>query len=89
MPRSLRRLLVWAVAVVGIILMALGVVEFRELLVVGKVPPERLGRQVAFTTIQLAVGLGLIVWCLVASKTWARGGKGGTAGDETRTSGGR
>ncbi|MGH8071652.1 MAG: hypothetical protein ACRERE_41745 [Candidatus Entotheonellia bacterium] len=89
MQRSSRKFLVGAIALVGIILIALGMVEWRELLVVGKVPAERLGRQVAYMTISLAVGLWLIVWYIVAGRMWARRDQGGTAGDETRSSGAR
>jgi hypothetical protein len=36
--------LVSVIALLGIILIVLGVVALHELLIVGKVPPERLGR---------------------------------------------
>jgi hypothetical protein len=55
--RPSRKCLVWVIALVRIVLIGLGAVELRELMIVGKVPPERLGRQVAYTTISLAVGL--------------------------------
>ena len=89
MQRSSRKRLAGVIALVGIVLIALGVVELRELMIVGKVPPESLGRQVAYTTISLAVGLWLVVWYLVAGRMWARRDQGGTAGDETRSSGAR
>jgi len=79
--RSSRKLLVGAIALVGIILIALGVVELRELMIVGKVPPESLGRQVAYTTISLAVGLWLIVWYLVPEGC----GLAGTRGERLET----
>ena len=82
-----RKLLVVAIAVVGIILIVLGAIGWRELLVVGKVPPERLGRQVAYTTISLAIGFWCIVWWLVAGMAWARGVQTGITAGETRPSG--
>lgn len=87
MQSSSRKLWVGAIALGGIILLALGIVEFRELLVVGKVPPERLGRQVGYTTVPLVLGLWVIVWYLVAGRAWARGVRSGTSGGETRSSG--
>ncbi|MGH8056040.1 MAG: hypothetical protein ACREOH_02210 [Candidatus Entotheonellia bacterium] len=86
MQRSSRTLLVGALALGGIILLVLGIVELRELLVVGQVPPERLGRQVGYTTVSLALALWVIVWCLVAGKAWARGIQAGTTGGETPSS---
>ena len=85
--RSSRKRLVGVIALVGIILIVLGVVALQELLVVGKVPPERLGRQVVYTIIPLMVGLWLIIWCLVAGMAWARGVQTETTTGETRSSG--
>jgi membrane-bound ClpP family serine protease len=82
-----RKLLVGAIAVVGIILIVLGAIGLRELLVVGKVPPERLGRQVAYATISLAIGFWCIVWCLVAGMAWARRVQTGITTGETRSLG--
>ena len=62
MQRSSRKRLVSVIALLGIILIALGIVELWELMVAGKVPPEGLGRQVVYTTIPLMVGLWLIFW---------------------------
>ncbi len=66
MGRHMRRIVLGVIAVCGIVLVGLGIIEGRELLVVGKVPPERLGHQVASTTLPLVVGLGMIVGGLAA-----------------------
>jgi hypothetical protein len=50
------------VIAIGILLLVLGVIRGRELLVVGEVPAEDLGRVVSFTVLPLVIGLGLIVW---------------------------
>ncbi|MGH7394223.1 MAG: hypothetical protein ACREJF_01280, partial [Candidatus Methylomirabilales bacterium] len=55
-----------------IVLILLGIGGLRELLVIGKVPPEMLGRRVGYTTGSLGLGLVMIVWCLVAGIAWAR-----------------
>ena len=60
----------WArivVIAIGILLLILGVIRGRELLVVGEVPAEDLGRVVSFTVLPLVIGLGLIVWGFVSS----------------------
>lgn len=85
MQSSSRKVWIGVIALGGIILLALGIVELRESLVVGKVLPERLGRQVAYTTVPLVVGLAIIVWCVGAGKGWARGGRPGTTGGEAHS----
>jgi len=77
-----RLLIVGTVALCGVVLLMLGIGGLRELLVIGKVPPELLGRRVGSTVGSLGLGLGLVVWCLVAGLGWARGGQEGTAGGE-------
>jgi membrane-bound ClpP family serine protease len=77
--------LVGAIALSGIILMVLGVVALQELLVVGKVPLERLRCQVAYTTISVAVGFWCIIWYLVAGIAWARGVQTRTTAGGTRS----
>jgi hypothetical protein len=49
----------------AILLLILGVIRGRELLVVGAVPAEDLGRVVGVTVFSLVIGLGLLVWGLV------------------------
>ena len=66
-----RRVLVGVVALGGIVLVVLGIGGLVALTTVGNVPPERLGRQVGYTTVALAFGLWLLVWCLVAGIVWA------------------
>jgi membrane-bound ClpP family serine protease len=85
--RSSRKRLVGVIALVGVILIALGIMALRELMVVGKAPSERLARQVAYTIISLAVGFWCIVWWLVAGVAWARRGQTETSAGETRSSG--
>ena len=75
-----RGILVGAVALAGILLVALGIGGLRELLVIGKVPPELLGRRAGYTVGSLAFGLAMIVWSLVAGLAWARAGRRGTGG---------
>jgi hypothetical protein len=56
----------WGVVIAaGIVLLILGVSRWRELLVVGEVPAEDLGRVVGFTVFSLVIGLGVLVWGLV------------------------
>jgi hypothetical protein len=50
----------------GISLLILGAIRWRELLVAGEVPSKDLGRAVGFTIFSLVIGLGLLVWGLVA-----------------------
>lgn len=69
--------LVGGLALGGILLLVLGIGGLRELLVIGKVPPEMLGRRVGFTVGSLALSTGLITWCLVGGIGWARRGSGG------------
>ena len=87
MGQSGRRFLVGALALCGIVLIILGIGGLRDLLVVGKVPSEMLGRRVGYTTGSLAVGLAMSVWCLIAGITWARSVRVGTAGSEARPAG--
>jgi hypothetical protein len=82
MEQRPRLFVVGTVALCGIVLFILGIGGLRELLVIGKVPPEQLGRRVGYTVGSLGLGLGLVVWCLVAGLGWARGGQEGTAGGE-------
>ncbi|MGH7406532.1 MAG: hypothetical protein ACREKF_00765 [Candidatus Methylomirabilales bacterium] len=88
MGQSGRRFLVGTLALCGILLVVLGIGGLRELLVVGKVPPDMLGRRVSYTTGSLAFGLAMIVWCLVAGIAWARSVRAGTAGPEPHSSDG-
>jgi hypothetical protein len=79
--RSRRRgILVGAVALAGILLVALGIGGLRELLVIGKVPPELLDRRVGYTVGSLAFGSAMIVWSLFAGLAWPRAGRRGTGG---------
>lgn len=87
MQGSSRKRLVGVIALVGIILIVLGALALQELLIIGKVPPERLGHQVAYTTIPLMIGLWLIVWCLVAGVAWVRGVQTRTTAGGTCSSG--
>ncbi|MGH7376267.1 MAG: hypothetical protein ACREKK_02445 [Candidatus Methylomirabilales bacterium] len=86
MGRWGRLFVVGTLALCGILLVVLGMGGLRELLVVGKMPPELLGRRVAYTTGSLGIGLGLIVWCLVAGIAWARSVGVGTAGPKPHSS---
>jgi hypothetical protein len=72
MRTRVRWIIVGAVALCGIGLVVLGMDEGRALLVIGEVPPEQLGQQLAWTVLPLVVGLGTLVWCLTAGRTWAR-----------------
>ncbi len=72
MGQSGRRFLVGALALCGIVLIILGIGGLRDLLVVGKVPSDMLGRRVGYTVGSTVVGAGLIIWCLVAGIAWAR-----------------
>jgi len=72
-----RGILVGAVALAGILLVALGIGGLRELLVIGKIPPELLGRRVGYTVGSLALGSTMIVWSLVAGLARARRGPEG------------
>ena len=81
-----RRFLVGSLALCGIVLVFMGIGGLRELLVVGKVPPELLGRRVAYTTGSLGFGLALLVWCLVAGIAWARSVGAGTARPDPHSS---
>ena len=67
-----RVILVGAVALCGFLLLILGIGVLQDLLDIGKVPPEMLGRKVGSTTGALAIGLGMIVWTLVAGIPWAQ-----------------
>jgi len=48
----------------ALVLLVVGIDGVRTLVVVGKVPSERLGSQVAYTVGALVLGLTLIIWCL-------------------------
>jgi len=80
MGQSARRFLVATLALCGILLVVLGIGGLRELLVIGKVPPELLGRRLGYTVGSLAFGSAMIVWSLVAGLAWARAGRRGTGG---------
>ncbi len=67
-----RGILVGAIALCGFLLVILGIRGLQDLLDIGKVPPEMLGRQVGYTSGALAIGLAMIVWALVAGIRWAR-----------------
>lgn len=66
-----RRILVGAVALGGIVLLILGIGGLRELMAIGTVSPEMLGRRVSYTVVSLFLSLAMIVWCLVAGLAWA------------------
>lgn len=68
-----RKILVGVVTLGGILLLVWGITGLRELMDVGKVPPEMLGRRIGYTAVPLALGLGIIVWSLGAGLAWARG----------------
>ncbi|MGH8068537.1 MAG: YHS domain-containing protein [Candidatus Entotheonellia bacterium] len=67
-----RGILVGVVALVGIVLLILGIGWLRELMAIGTVPLEMLGRRVSSTVVSLFLSLTMIVWCLVAGLAWAR-----------------
>jgi Na+/H+-dicarboxylate symporter len=67
-----RAILVGAIALCGFLLVILGIGGLRDLLDIGKVPPEMLGHQVGYTSWALAIGLAMIAWTLVAGINWAR-----------------
>ncbi len=71
-----RGILVGAIALCGFLLVILGIRGLQDLLDIGKVPPEMLGRQVSYTSGALAIGLAMIVWALVAGIRWARSRRG-------------
>jgi YHS domain-containing protein len=71
MPSRCRRILVGAVALGGVVLLILGIAGLRELMAIGTVPPEMLGRRVGYTVVSLFLSLTMIVWCLVAGLAWA------------------
>jgi hypothetical protein len=73
MRHGTRQMIVGAIVLGGIGLVALGMVEGRQLLVIGATPPEELGSQVAWTVVPLAVGLWLMVWGVTAGRGWVRG----------------
>ncbi len=80
MPKWTSQLLVWALMLCGILLGILGIGGLRELLVVGKIPPEMLGRRAGYTVGSLAFSMAMIIWCLVAGIAWARSGAKGRSG---------
>ena len=67
-----RRIVVIVVALGGIVLVALGIREFRELLEIGMAPPEILHRKVPVTTVSLFLGLVMILWVLIAGIPWTQ-----------------
>ena len=71
-----RAILVGAIALCGFLLVILGIRGLQDLLDIGKVPPEMLGRQVGYTSGALAIGLAMTVWALVAGIRWARSRRG-------------
>jgi hypothetical protein len=73
MRHGVRQMIVGAVVLGGIRLLALGMIEGRQLLVIVVTLPEKLGSQVAWTVVPLAVGLWLVVWGLTADRGWVRG----------------
>jgi YHS domain-containing protein len=72
MPSRWRGVLVAVVGLGGIVLLILGIGGLRELMAVGTVPPEMLGRRVSYTVVSLFLSLTMIVWCLIAGLAWAR-----------------
>jgi hypothetical protein len=73
MRHGVRQMIMGAIVLCGIGLVALGMIDGRQLLVIGATPPEALGAQVAWTVVPLAVGLWLVVWGLTAGRGWVRG----------------
>ncbi len=71
-----RAILIGAIALCGFLLVVLGIGGLRDLLDIGNVPPEMLGRQVGYTSGALAIGLTMIAWTLVAGISWARSRRG-------------
>ncbi len=67
-----RAILIGAIALCGFLLVVLGIGGLRDLLDIGKIPLEMLGRQVGYTSGALAIGLMMIVWTLIAGIRWAR-----------------
>jgi hypothetical protein len=67
-----RRIVVIVVALGGIVLVALGIREFLELLEIGMAPPEILHRKVPATTVSLFLGLVMILWVLIVGIRWTR-----------------
>jgi len=76
-----RRIVVIVVALGGIVLVALGIREFRELLEIGMAPPGILHRKVPVTTVSLFLGLVMILWVLIAGIRWTQSRH--DAGNET------
>ena len=66
-----RRIVVGAVALGGVVLLILGMAGLRELMAIGTIPPEMLGRRVSYTVVSLFLGLVMIVWCLDSGIVWA------------------
>ena len=71
-----RAILVGVIALCGFLLVVLGIGGLRDLLDIGNVPLETLGRQVGYTSGALAIGLAMIAWTLVAGIRWARSRRG-------------
>ncbi len=64
MRRWWRGGLIVTLVLCGIVLLVVGIDSLRTLLVVGKVPSELLGSQVAYTVGAIVLGLTMIIWCL-------------------------
>jgi hypothetical protein len=73
MRHGIRQMIVGAIVLGGIGLVSLGMVDGRQLLVIGATPPEALDSQVVWTVVPLTVGLWLVVWGLTAGRGWVRG----------------
>lgn len=67
-----RWILIGAISLSGFLLVIRGIRGLQDLLNIGKVPPEMLGRKVSYTTVPLFVGLVMIIWIFVAGISWAR-----------------
>jgi YHS domain-containing protein len=56
-----RRMVVGAVALGGVVLLILGMGGLRELMAIGTVPTEMLGRRVSYTVVSVFLGFTMIV----------------------------
>lgn len=65
------RKIVGGVALGGVVLPILGMAGLRELMAMGTVPTEMLGRRVIYTVVSLFLGVVMVVWCLVSGILWA------------------
>lgn len=66
-----RWIFIGAIALCGFLLLILGIRALQDLLDIGKVPPELLGRKVSYITVSLFLGLVMIIWIFVAGIRWA------------------